>query len=156
LDHVIPRSKGGTNRPENLVLACQYCNTHKSDKSYKTFQAWLASNPPAETASRRAPTIVTPRRPMMLHVEARLVRDFGRRLGPLGIATYLGLLVAVHENPSCPIEDYLANLLGMSDEVAETGLGLLVSLGFVEVEETATGRIVTLVEMPESGVRDER
>jgi len=29
LDHVIPRSEGGTNRPDNLVTACTDCNCRK-------------------------------------------------------------------------------------------------------------------------------
>jgi hypothetical protein len=33
LDHVIPYSKGGTNRPENLVTACKKCNAKKATKT---------------------------------------------------------------------------------------------------------------------------
>jgi len=33
LDHVVPRSKGGTNAMDNLVLACQPCNVRKADKA---------------------------------------------------------------------------------------------------------------------------
>ena len=32
LDHVIPRSKGGEDTPENLVTACQPCNSSKGDR----------------------------------------------------------------------------------------------------------------------------
>lgn len=31
LDHVRPKSKGGTNRPENLVLSCFACNQEKGN-----------------------------------------------------------------------------------------------------------------------------
>jgi 5-methylcytosine-specific restriction endonuclease McrA len=31
LDHLIPRSKGGSNKMENLVLACCVCNNLKSN-----------------------------------------------------------------------------------------------------------------------------
>lgn len=31
IDHVIPRSKGGTNSAENLVTSCKECNIGKSD-----------------------------------------------------------------------------------------------------------------------------
>lgn len=31
-DHVIPRSRGGTNAPDNLVPCCQDCNSRKSNK----------------------------------------------------------------------------------------------------------------------------
>ena len=32
VDHVIPLSKGGTDTPDNLALACFHCNRRKSDK----------------------------------------------------------------------------------------------------------------------------
>lgn len=32
LDHVVPRSKGGCDSPENLVSACQPCNSSKRDR----------------------------------------------------------------------------------------------------------------------------
>jgi 5-methylcytosine-specific restriction endonuclease McrA len=32
VDHVTPLSKGGSNGPENLVIACASCNLSKSDK----------------------------------------------------------------------------------------------------------------------------
>jgi 5-methylcytosine-specific restriction endonuclease McrA len=31
-DHVIPRSKGGTNKDDNVVLSCATCNMRKRDK----------------------------------------------------------------------------------------------------------------------------
>ena len=34
VDHVIPRSKGGTDNIDNLVAACGRCNYAKSDKIY--------------------------------------------------------------------------------------------------------------------------
>ena len=38
LDHVFPRSRGGSDTPENLVPACKPCNT---SKGAKTVQEWL-------------------------------------------------------------------------------------------------------------------
>lgn len=32
VDHIAPRSRGGTNDYRNLVTACADCNLHKSDK----------------------------------------------------------------------------------------------------------------------------
>lgn len=37
IDHVIPRSRGGSNRLINLVLACKECNQTKGNKSYQEF-----------------------------------------------------------------------------------------------------------------------
>lgn len=33
VDHVIPRSRGGNNDPENLVAACTFCNSSKKDRT---------------------------------------------------------------------------------------------------------------------------
>ncbi len=32
VEHIVPRSKGGTNNPDNLALACQGCNNHKYNR----------------------------------------------------------------------------------------------------------------------------
>lgn len=32
IDHLIPRSKGGSNNLQNLVCACRKCNTDKNDR----------------------------------------------------------------------------------------------------------------------------
>lgn len=37
IDHVVPRSKGGSNRDENLVLSCQPCNHDKGDMDQEEF-----------------------------------------------------------------------------------------------------------------------
>ena len=36
-EHIIPRSKGGTNRLSNIVLSCKECNTKKGNKSLEEF-----------------------------------------------------------------------------------------------------------------------
>lgn len=36
LDHIVPRSKGGTHEPENLRLAHRWCNSVRGDDSYYT------------------------------------------------------------------------------------------------------------------------
>jgi hypothetical protein len=33
VEHVVPKSKGGTDELNNLALSCQECNNHKSDKT---------------------------------------------------------------------------------------------------------------------------
>ena len=39
LDHIIPRSRGGTNRVSNLVVSCQSCNITKGNMSIEDFLA---------------------------------------------------------------------------------------------------------------------
>lgn len=37
IDHVIPRSKGGANSRDNIVMACQSCNQRKANSDPKGF-----------------------------------------------------------------------------------------------------------------------
>lgn len=37
IDHVVPRSQGGTNEQGNLVLCCFDCNNEKGSQSYLAF-----------------------------------------------------------------------------------------------------------------------
>lgn len=37
IDHVVPRSRGGSNTPSNLVAACHDCNQEKGDQTAKEF-----------------------------------------------------------------------------------------------------------------------
>lgn len=39
-DHMTPLSKGGTNWPDNITLACLTCNRDKHDKTAKEFFEW--------------------------------------------------------------------------------------------------------------------
>jgi 5-methylcytosine-specific restriction endonuclease McrA len=45
LDHVIPKSKGGSSRWENLVAACRKCNSKKADKTPEEACMRLLSKP---------------------------------------------------------------------------------------------------------------
>ena len=40
-DHVIPKSRGGSNSLDNLVLACRLCNTEKGAKTADEYLEWL-------------------------------------------------------------------------------------------------------------------
>lgn len=37
LDHIRPVSKGGSNKPSNLVACCEQCNLARGDKPFKDF-----------------------------------------------------------------------------------------------------------------------
>ena len=47
IDHVIPRSKGGKDTWENLVVACSSCNVKKSDKLLEQTKLKLRKEPRA-------------------------------------------------------------------------------------------------------------
>ena len=49
IDHVIPRSQGGTNEPNNLLPACKNCNESKGSKSLST---WYTHKNHRYTAAR--------------------------------------------------------------------------------------------------------
>jgi hypothetical protein len=38
LDHVVPRSKGGSNDPKNLVFACEPCNSDKASMRLEVYR----------------------------------------------------------------------------------------------------------------------
>lgn len=43
VDHIIPLSKGGSNWPDNIAIACQQCNCSKADKTldeWKQIRGW--------------------------------------------------------------------------------------------------------------------
>lgn len=43
LDHLTPRSKGGTDDPENLVTACLSCNSARQDKSMAAWARYFTT-----------------------------------------------------------------------------------------------------------------
>jgi hypothetical protein len=42
LDHLVPHSKGGDNRPHNLVTACRLCNTSRNNRGVRPFARAVA------------------------------------------------------------------------------------------------------------------
>ena len=42
LDHIVPRSKGGTSSQDNLRPCCRNCNTKKADRTLDEFRAHCA------------------------------------------------------------------------------------------------------------------
>lgn len=53
LDHIIPKSKGGTSKWENLVAACKKCNTKKADRTPQEAGLMLARKPGPMTSHSR-------------------------------------------------------------------------------------------------------
>ena len=47
LDHVVPRSRGGTHSWDNVVAACRRCNSHKEDRLVQEIGFKLARPPRA-------------------------------------------------------------------------------------------------------------
>jgi 5-methylcytosine-specific restriction endonuclease McrA len=49
IDHVIPRSKGGTHTWDNVVIACATCNSKKGDRFLHEIGMKLKTQPKAPT-----------------------------------------------------------------------------------------------------------
>jgi hypothetical protein len=43
LDHVKPYSRGGNNRPNNLITCCSRCNSSRADRSLEQFSEAVAA-----------------------------------------------------------------------------------------------------------------
>jgi 5-methylcytosine-specific restriction endonuclease McrA len=41
LDHITPKSRGGTDKDDNFAIACEFCNYAKHDHSLDVFMSWL-------------------------------------------------------------------------------------------------------------------
>lgn len=46
IDHMTPVSRGGTNDPENLVIACRACNMEKGNMTYDEYMTWRKYHKP--------------------------------------------------------------------------------------------------------------
>ncbi len=66
VDHKTPLSRGGTNYPENVTLACRECNKDKRDKTAEEFIEWRRKlgRPVAQRPTTSLdPRLVRPRTP---------------------------------------------------------------------------------------------
>jgi len=54
VDHMTPLSRGGTNWPSNLTLACKTCNFDKHAKTAKQFVEWRVNHALRSTLGARA------------------------------------------------------------------------------------------------------
>lgn len=52
LDHVVPRSVGGSSDGSNLVLACWRCNQWRGSTPYQVFKAMVATMDPPDISPR--------------------------------------------------------------------------------------------------------
>lgn len=55
IDHVVPRAAGGTNKRENLVVACTGCNKRKADMLPSHFALTAAASSTVPTKNTGAP-----------------------------------------------------------------------------------------------------
>lgn len=45
-DHMTPKSRGGSDKPENIVPACYGCNLEKGNMTYEEYQTWRRYHKP--------------------------------------------------------------------------------------------------------------
>jgi len=84
LDHVVPRCRGGSNAPENLVTLCCGCNTWRGHRPVAAWRPELVevfaaavAKPLDREAGRRAAARKRPGR-----LEAKRIRDARRYMAP--------------------------------------------------------------------------
>ena len=46
VDHIIPKSRGGTNSPINTVLCCRKCNNEKGNFTGVEYRDWIKAGRP--------------------------------------------------------------------------------------------------------------
>jgi len=51
LDHIVPLSNGGAHSPDNLCVACRFCNSSKSNKGLTEWMLWKARRAELEAAA---------------------------------------------------------------------------------------------------------
>jgi hypothetical protein len=59
IDHVVPRSRGGTNDLKNLLTACSSCNGKKANIENKQCPAFLVKAPIKKPFQRLVPAFET-------------------------------------------------------------------------------------------------
>lgn len=63
VDHLTPRSRGGSDDPSNLVPCCHECNSRKGSKTADEYRAWLALQSTSLTPAVAAPPATRPLQP---------------------------------------------------------------------------------------------
>jgi 5-methylcytosine-specific restriction endonuclease McrA len=51
VDHILPRSRGGTDDPDNVVPACKACNSAKSNRTPQEWRAGISRTQAVALAS---------------------------------------------------------------------------------------------------------
>lgn len=90
VDHIVPKSRGGADRPDNLVATCHKCNEEKGNRTAEEF-----GYPEIQykvKKSLKAPTIVTV-----------IGKELGKRLPPLGytIERHYGYITKINRELLC-------------------------------------------------------
>lgn len=67
-EHMVPRSRGGTSAPDNIVTGCARCNRLKSDRTPEEFLADLPAGTlePHFPAAGRVPIVLAPEEPPII------------------------------------------------------------------------------------------
>lgn len=131
LDHVVPRSRGGSNRVSNLVCACHDCNQDKGSKSLETF---LAERPQVLAAIKRqlkAPLRDAAALNATRFAIARHVRSLG-----LEVRTWTGGRTKFNRTNLGYIKDHWVDAAC----VGETGAAVTIPSHLTAIQIQATGR----------------
>jgi 5-methylcytosine-specific restriction endonuclease McrA len=77
IDHVVPRSRGGSNRPSNLITCCARCNAARGHRSVPAFAAALCATIEGDDEQLRAYRLIVRR--VRAHARRKLPARLRRR-----------------------------------------------------------------------------
>ena len=81
LDHIVPRSRGGTDRVSNLVVSCRECNTRKGNQPVEEFLADKPGRLAAIRRTRRAPLADASQMNIIVPQLIQAIEDMGLPVG---------------------------------------------------------------------------